>query len=469
MKKVLPRKISCLSAMIMLCVSGGSAFADTSIVPVGGNVNLTANNVPVVNINQPGQDGVSHNQYSQFDVGSQGAVLNNAQGSAQSQLAGAINANPNLSAGAAKVILNEINSSDKTLLNGMIEVAGQKADVIVANRSGITCNGCGFINTGTGVLTTGELQFKDKRFTGYNVTDGTITFEGKGLQKGDVDYTAVIARAENINAAVQAKSLLVLAGKKTVTADLTRYTDLENKEQSPEVLVDVSQLGGMYAGKINLIANENGVGVNNNPQISLRNKGELITDGDNLILTAASVVNQGKITSGASAAIQTTALNNSGDIKVNDVAYINTTSLQNEKNISSNNELSINSTSLANKVGGNITSHQGGMMLNSTSFSNDGNISARGNIVQSGTSFSNSGSLTSAQGGITSSGTSFYNTGNISAYNNITRTGTSFGNSGKMVSTQGSVFNNGRDINKPVVVSPPQQNPWWSSWWYPLW
>lgn len=428
MKKVLPRKISCLSAMIMLCVSGGSAFADTSIVPVSGNVNLTVNNVPVVNINQPGQDGVSHNQYSQFDVGSQGAVLNNAQGSAQSQLAGAINANPNLSAGAAKVILNEINSSDKTLLNGMIEVAGQKADVIVANRSGITCNGCGFINTGTGVLTTGELQFKDKQFTGYNVTDGTITFEGKGLQKGDVDYTAVIARAENINAAVQAKSLLVLAGKKTVTADLTRYTNVDNKDKSPEVLVDVSQLGGMYAGKIILIANENGVGVNDSTPVSLRNNGEVVTDGGDMLLSATVLSNAGKIAAGGNANLATTVLSNQGDITANNALNINSTSFSNSKNINSKNNIDIQSTTTSNN--GKIVSQQGGVTVSDTTFSNNGTIQAKNNISHRGMLFSNNGTLTS---------------------------------------TQGSVFNNGVDINKPVVVSPPQQNPWWSSWWYPRW
>ncbi|UTN96557.1 filamentous hemagglutinin N-terminal domain-containing protein [Serratia plymuthica] len=422
------RKLSCLSAMVMLSLSGGTAFADASIQPVGGNVNVAANNVPVVNINQPGQDGVSHNQYSQFDVGSQGVVLNNAQSAVQSQLAGAVNANPNLGAGAAKVILNEINSSDRTLLNGMIEVAGQKADVIVANRSGITCNGCGFINTGTGVLTTGELQFNDKQFTGYNVTGGTIAFEGKGMQKGDVDYTAVIARAENINAAVQAKSLLVLAGKKTVTADLTRYTNPESKDKSPEVLVDVSQLGGMYAGKITLIANENGVGVNNNTPTSLKNKGELGTSGGDMWLTATSLSNDGKIVAGGNASLATTALSNQGDITANNA-----------------------------------------LNINSTSFSNAKNINAKNNIDIQSTATSNNGKIVSQQGGITVSDMTFANSGTIQAKNNISHSGMVFSNSGTLASTQGSVFNNGVDIYKPVVVSPPQQNPWWSSWWYPRW
>lgn len=38
----------------------------------------------------------------------------------------------------------------------MIEVAGDKAQVIVANASGITCNNCGFINTDRVTLTTGK-------------------------------------------------------------------------------------------------------------------------------------------------------------------------------------------------------------------------------------------------------------------------------------------------------------------------
>lgn len=49
-----------------------------------------------------------------------------------------IQGNDWLAKGEAKIILNEVNSRDPGQLNGFIEVAGKKADVIIANPAGIT-------------------------------------------------------------------------------------------------------------------------------------------------------------------------------------------------------------------------------------------------------------------------------------------------------------------------------------------
>ncbi|MBK7662002.1 MAG: filamentous hemagglutinin N-terminal domain-containing protein [Sterolibacteriaceae bacterium] len=103
--------------------------------------------VPVVNITTPGANGISHNKYQRFDVPTQGVVLNNSATAANSTLAGSIAGNPNLAGGSARVILNEVTSDQPSRLLGQIEVAGQAARVVVANPNGITCDGCGFINT----------------------------------------------------------------------------------------------------------------------------------------------------------------------------------------------------------------------------------------------------------------------------------------------------------------------------------
>ena len=56
---------------------------------------LTAGNgVPLINIQTPSAAGVSRNSYSQFDVHSQGAILNNARKAAQTQLGGWVQGNP---------------------------------------------------------------------------------------------------------------------------------------------------------------------------------------------------------------------------------------------------------------------------------------------------------------------------------------------------------------------------------------
>ncbi|HBO38529.1 MAG TPA: filamentous hemagglutinin, partial [Pasteurellaceae bacterium] len=93
----------------------------------------TANDIPQVNIQTPSAGGVSRNVYTQFDVAEKGTILNNSRKTTGSQLAGWVQANPNLARGEAKVILNEVNSSNPSQLKGYIEVAGKKEDVIIAH------------------------------------------------------------------------------------------------------------------------------------------------------------------------------------------------------------------------------------------------------------------------------------------------------------------------------------------------
>ncbi|WP_243667225.1 filamentous hemagglutinin N-terminal domain-containing protein, partial [Pseudomonas brassicae] len=97
------------------------------------NVGTAANGTPQVNIRAPSAAGVSRNSYSQFDVDRRGVILNNAVKSSQTQLGGWVQGNGNLSKGSARVILNEVNSSNPSQLRGFVEVAGQRAQVVIAN------------------------------------------------------------------------------------------------------------------------------------------------------------------------------------------------------------------------------------------------------------------------------------------------------------------------------------------------
>ncbi|WP_375644113.1 filamentous hemagglutinin N-terminal domain-containing protein, partial [Bartonella sp. AP83NXGY] len=100
-------------------------------------------------IARPNGQGLSHNKYDSFNVDAHGVILNNStEEVSRSQLGGLVLGNGNLrGTGAAKVILNEVISANRSRLEGMSEVHGHAADVIIANPNGITCNGCGFINT----------------------------------------------------------------------------------------------------------------------------------------------------------------------------------------------------------------------------------------------------------------------------------------------------------------------------------
>ncbi|HHF1955357.1 TPA: filamentous hemagglutinin N-terminal domain-containing protein, partial [Haemophilus influenzae] len=236
----------------------------------------TANGLPQVNIQTPSTGGVSRNQYSQFDVAEKGAVLNNARKAAQTQIAGWVQGNPNLARGEAKVILNEVNSANPSRLKGYVEVAGKKADVVIANPSGIQCDGCGVINAGRTTLTTGKAEVENGELKGYRVKGGKVTVGQKGMDNSQSDYTDIIAEKAEINGGVWSKkgikvttgknnvdrtndSVVYVGDKNTSKIDRTSDTQSENQNYS----VDVSQLGGMYAEKIHLVDNGQGLGVRN--------------------------------------------------------------------------------------------------------------------------------------------------------------------------------------------------------------
>ena len=103
----------------------------------------------------PNGAGVSHNRFTQYNVGTARVVLNNSGQANPTQVAGYVQGNPFLGNGNARTILNEVTAANPSRLLGMTEVAGNRANVILANPAGITCNGCGFINAPRVTLTTG--------------------------------------------------------------------------------------------------------------------------------------------------------------------------------------------------------------------------------------------------------------------------------------------------------------------------
>mgnify|MGYP006199188575 CR=1 FL=1 len=137
-----------------------------------------ANGVPVVNIATPGQSGISHNTYTRFDVDRQGLILNNSGQPVNTQLSGYIPGNPNLHSAGARLILNEVSGHLPSQLKGYMEIAGQKAEMIIANPAGITCNGCGFINTPNVTLTTGKPVIDQTgQLKSYQVDGGAVTID----------------------------------------------------------------------------------------------------------------------------------------------------------------------------------------------------------------------------------------------------------------------------------------------------
>ncbi|SDI70645.1 filamentous hemagglutinin [Paraburkholderia steynii] len=223
----------------------------------------TASGIQQVNITRPSGAGVSINGYTQFDVPKAGVILNNSPTIVQTQQAGFVNGNANLLPGqAAKIIINQVNSNSPSQLRGYVEVAGSRAEVVIANSSGLVVDGAGFINTSRAVLTTGTpLIGANGNLTGFNVTGGQITVQGAGLNAANVDQVDLIARAVAVNASIYANGLNVVTGANQVDHDTLAATAIAGSGAAPGVSIDVSQLGGMYANRIRLVGTENGVGV----------------------------------------------------------------------------------------------------------------------------------------------------------------------------------------------------------------
>ncbi|MFG8459473.1 two-partner secretion system putative hemagglutinin TpsA2, partial [Pseudomonas aeruginosa] len=221
------------------------------------------NGVPIVNIATPNGAGLSNNHFRDYNVGANGLILNNATGKTQgTQLGGIILGNPNLKGQAAQVILNQVTGGNRSTLAGYTEVAGQSARVIVANPHGITCQGCGFINTPRATLTTGKPIMDGQRLERFQVDGGDIVVEGAELNVGNLEQFDLITRSAKLNAKLYAKNLNIVTGRNDVQADSLQATPrAADGSEKPQLAIDSSALGGMYAGAIRLVGTEQGVGV----------------------------------------------------------------------------------------------------------------------------------------------------------------------------------------------------------------
>ncbi|MEQ9843263.1 hemagglutinin repeat-containing protein [Pectobacterium brasiliense] len=234
-----------------------------------GNTALdqAGNGVPVINIATPNSAGISHNQYHDFNVDKPGLILNNGTEQLNpTQLGGLIQNNPNLKGKAADAIINEVVSSNRSTLAGYLEVGGKQASVIVANPNGITCDGCGFINTPQVTLTTGKPQLDAQgNLQHIDVKRGDITLTGQGLDASKSDYLSLIARTAQIDAGLNANDTRIVLGANQVDATgkvTAQAADSGVAGSNVKVALDTGALGGMYTNRIKLVSSDKGVGVN---------------------------------------------------------------------------------------------------------------------------------------------------------------------------------------------------------------
>ncbi len=344
--------------------------------------------VPVIQIANP-IHGVSHNRYESFSTDT-GAIFNNATTPTVSTQIGPVNANPNLRE-SASLIVNEVVGTSTSQLAGTFGVAGQPADVVIANPNGISIKGVHFINTPKATFTTGAPHMVDGRLQNFSIEKGNIEVTGAinapTEQSGANVYTPIskvdlLAKTIRINADVVAQdSIRAITGRNTVNYADGTVTAMESGESTPTgVALDVGALGGMYGNTISLIGTETGVGVNISGSIdAIAGNLHIDTAGNLTIEQGGSQQEPTSIHSAKGLEIRSQDFHNRGTLVSDETVTIQSGTLTNDGNLQ------------GNQIEANVTNLRGQGVISSAE-----NITLQGtdSIVYQGGIRSQSGDIT---------------------------------------------------------------------------
>lgn len=226
----------------------------------------TANGVPLVDIANPNDKGLSHNRFSEFNVSTPGAVFNNSMTNGTSQIGGFVMRNPNLSS-QAKAILAEVSGRNPSSLAGTLEVLGAQADLLIANPNGMTINGVTTLNIGAFTASTGRaLDSGSGLQLLVDEHSGQLVVGPGGMDTSGLSYFDIVARTIAINGAVGSRArstdISLLAGLNRYDTDTRTHTkQAPASGPVPGLAIEGSLAGAMHGRMISLISTESGAGV----------------------------------------------------------------------------------------------------------------------------------------------------------------------------------------------------------------
>ena len=364
--------------------------------------------VVTTNIATPNSNGLSNNQVSDFDVNTDGTILNNSASDGTAQLGGtAVTANPNITAGSeANLILFQVTGTEVSDLDGTIEVFGTKAGLIIANPNGISCDGCGFINADRVDLVTGT----------YNIDTGTYSISDNDFT---VDRGGVFARDVGV-LNIQTNNFTNNSRTPGVSADTFNLSVAGDFNQRDRAEIRVNTFNLSVAGDFDNIAYyQNGTFFDNNTGRIITNAFNLNVGGDFIFSNSANNLAwraDDSLTVSGSASIDAASFNNSGTINV------------------TNNSFNATVNTFINQAGATISAF-GNCNIVSNSYTDDGTITCQDfvpneavviDIVTPDNGFSNNSVisfdvdakgtiLNNSAGGGTALGITFTGNGNITA------------------------------------------------------
>ncbi|MGR9201683.1 hemagglutinin repeat-containing protein [Rhizobium leguminosarum] len=446
-----------LSALLvfqpMLANAQSVSASTTAAAANQPGVGAAPNGVPLIDIVTPNAAGLSHNKYDNFNVGTPGLILNNYKGEiGNSNLGGVTPGNPNLNnSSPASVILNEVTSGNRSALNGPTEVFGGRADVVIANPNGITCDGCGFINTPHATLTTGAPQIgADGKLNGFIVNGGDVTIGPNGgnfaAGPGAVDLFDIVSRAVHVNGPVYGKDLRVTAGASNFDYATGNSQALAPISGTPEYAIDGTALGAMQADRIKIVVTEKGAGV--------RMSGNLAANTNELSLSA-----DGKISLGNVSGQQGVSISSKAKVTAAKVASKAKLAVQADQGITldtvaADGDILLSSGSGLLSVGGEANSaanldmlSAAGIAAGSVVAGNALTLSSTSGDIQVGGAAKGGGALT-----ITATSGSIAAASLVSGNDITLAAGADIGISGDMLA-QGNVTASGRSISADTVVS----------------
>ena len=316
------RVLSITISIALICLQSNTLLSE--ILPPNSSVTnrptintyqTTLGTVPVINIVKPNNTGLSHNKYNKFNIDKQGAVLNNSQKNAYSQIIGeTISANPNLTT-TAKVILNEVLTARSNIF-GTLEILGQKADIIIANAYGISVNGGNFINAGKVSLITGTPM--ENNLNKYTMGTGNLEIGQEGLINSE-DINLVSSQME-ISGAVTAKELQIVTGNNEYDIEQNKINSQGNEEVTA---IDIS--ASMYADKIKIISSKQ------DNKIEIKKNANLISNVEDIEIDAQGNINiKGTLQSNKDIKLNGETITNNGKINAQNNITIEADVLENK-------------------------------------------------------------------------------------------------------------------------------------------
>ncbi|MGL4865829.1 MAG: filamentous hemagglutinin N-terminal domain-containing protein, partial [Cetobacterium sp.] len=255
----------------------------------GPNLSKSINDTDVINIVNPNSGGISHNKFIDFSVGTDGVIFNNnSTGSPTvTKIGGIVTQNPNLTT-SASTILSEVTGNRGSSINGVVEIAGQRADFILANENGISVNGGGFINTNGVTLTTGRPTVSGSNID-LSVQNGNVTIDGKGVGTAG-NYFNIIAKTIELKGQIapfdgeRDADINLIAGQNRVSiADRSSPIVKEikgNDKGDKQYGIYANHLGAMYGKNIKLISTTQGLGVKHEGLVKSTGDINISSNGD---------------------------------------------------------------------------------------------------------------------------------------------------------------------------------------------